>query len=597
MVRLLLALLLAALAGPGLAQSNSQQTSSASAANGVTPLSSTEIERLRVELDLKRENAVLQARNELSGEAYTRLEILLAAFGVVLAVAGLVFGLSTREAAIAKAQEGVEAIRREMERLRDETRQAAEAHIERLRAVDSEASIIMDRLRTGEVPEDPHERQTVLDAAKLAEAKPPNERSAEDLRALVTGSLIDRNWEQMRSHASALLYLFSDNEKVAAEASVNLAYALHELGRTEEALQVDRQLLARIGQSTDPDLLRQVCLGTFNCGVYLDALARPEEAIAAYDDIIARFGDSTEPVLSEWIARSLVNKGIILGTLDKPEEAIAAYDDVIARFGDSTEPALYESVARSLVNKGVMLGALDKPEEASAAYDDVVARFGDSTEPALYESVAKSMVNKGVMLGTLDKPEEAIGAFDDVASRFGDCTELVLREQVAKALVNKSVILGTLDKLEEAIDLSDYVVARFGDSTELALCEQVARALVNKGFRLGKLGKSEDALAAYDELLTRFGDSAEPALRAQIALALFNKACERALERDVAATIEALRLWRDYSGRFDCDKIAKDGDFDPVRGDPSFVALLDEMGCAKTRPSGGSKRKSKAAGR
>jgi tetratricopeptide (TPR) repeat protein len=596
MVRLLIALMLAGLAVPGFAQSNNQATAAAPAVNSTASLSSAEIERLRGELDLKRENAVLQARNDLAGEAYSRLESLLGAFGILITILAIVFGLSTREAAIAKAKEGVEAIRREMEQLRDETRQVAETHIERLRAVETEASVIMDKLRTGEIPEDPRDRQTVLDAAKLADAKRPNERSIEDLKALLTASLIDRDWEKMRSHASALLYLFGDNEKVAAEASVNLAYALHELGRTEEALQVNRQLLARFGQSADPDLVRDICLGTFNCGVYLTALARPEEAIAAYDEVIARFGDSTELALRERVAKSLLNKGATLGSLDKSEEAIAVYDDLSARFGEATEPALCEWVAKALLNKGITFGTLNKSEDEIAIYDEILARFGDSAEPALREQVAVALVSKGVALGALNRSEDEIAIYEEVVARFGDTTEPALCEWVAKALLNKGITLGMLNKPEDEVAVYEDVIARFADSAEPALCEQVAKALLNKGLTLGSLNKPEEEIAIYDEMLARFGDSAEPALREQVATALFNNACVRARAGDVSATIDALRRWYDHAASFNCEMVAEDEDFDAVRGDPSFVALLEEMGCTKKPRRSGSRRKPKGAG-
>jgi len=87
-------------------------------------------------------------------------------------------------------------------------------------------------------------------------------------------------------------------------------------------------------------------MALFNKGVRLGALDRSEDAIAVYDDLIARFGTATEPALRERVAMALFNKGVRLGALDRSEDAIAVYDDLIARFGTATEPALREQVGK-----------------------------------------------------------------------------------------------------------------------------------------------------------------------------------------------------------------------------------------------------------
>ena len=135
----------------------------------------------------------------------------------------------------------------------------------------------------------------------------------------------------------------------------------------------------------------------FNKGVTLGALGRSEEAIAVYDDLLARFGTATECRSANRSPRRSSTRGSRSATLDRSEEAIAVYDDLVARFGTATELPLREQVAKALVNKGVTLGALDRNEEAIAVYDDLVARFGTATELPLREQVAIVSIR-------LDKP-------------------------------------------------------------------------------------------------------------------------------------------------------------------------------------------------
>jgi tetratricopeptide (TPR) repeat protein len=276
---------------------------------------------------------------------------------------------------------------------------------------------------------------------------------------------------------------------------------------------------------------------------------------------------------------ALFNWAYALGQRGRPAEAIAVYDDALARFGNSDDPVLREPVAKALVNKGAALGKTGRGDEAIAAYDDVLARFGNSDDPVLREQVASALFNKGVALSRLRRPAEATAVYDDVLARFGDSDDPVLRERVASALVNKAFALGQMGRGDEAIAAYDDALARFGDSDDPVLREQVAKALVNKGAALGKTGRSDEAIAVYDDVVARFGDSDDPVLREWVARALFNMACSHAQLGDVAAAVASLARWADRRGTFDCNKVAAESDFDGIRDEPAFQALLQAQGC------------------
>jgi tetratricopeptide (TPR) repeat protein len=246
---------------------------------------------------------------------------------------------------------------------------------------------------------------------------------------------------------------------------------------------------------------------------------RSDEAIAVYDDVLARFNSATELPLREQVARALRSKAATLSALGRPEEEIAVYDDLLARFGSATELPLREQVAIALRYKSITLSTLGRSDEAIALCDEVLARFGSATEPPLREQVAKALFYKGATLGTLGRSDEAIAVYDDVLARFGSATELPLREQVAQALCCKGVRLSTLGRLEEEIAVYDDLLARFGSATELPLREQVAMALRYKSITLGMLGRPEEAIAVYDDVLARFGSATELPLREQVAKA------------------------------------------------------------------------------
>ncbi|MEZ5381377.1 MAG: hypothetical protein R2754_06210 [Microthrixaceae bacterium] len=111
----------------------------------------------------------------------------------------------------------------------------------------------------------------------------------------------------------------------------------YEQDRLEFALQAYRRA-ARSASS------RIATIGGFNAGVVLGELGRSDEAIGVYDEVVARYGDDTEPAVREQVAGALVSKGVVLGVLGRSDEAIGVYDEVVARYGDDTEPAVLEVV-------------------------------------------------------------------------------------------------------------------------------------------------------------------------------------------------------------------------------------------------------------
>jgi tetratricopeptide (TPR) repeat protein len=323
------------------------------------------------------------------------------------------------------------------------------------------------------------------------------------------------------------LYQAHPNEPTLREpvamALLNVGFRLGALGRSEAAIAVYDDVVARFGAAGELPLRASVAMALCNKGGRLGALGRREAAIAAYDDLVARFGAAGEPPLLEPVAKALYNKGVTLAALGLSEAAIPVYEDVVERFGAVCELSLRELVAAALVNKAGALGALGRSEAAIAVCDDVVVRFDAAGELPLRASVAMALYNKGVRLDALGHSEAAIAVYDEVVARVGAAGELPLREQAASALVNKGLTLDALGRSEAAISAYDEVVARFGAAGELPLREAVANALVNKGFTLDALGRSEATIGVYDEMVERFGAASELPLRELVAKALVNK--------------------------------------------------------------------------
>ena len=348
-------------------------------------------------------------------------------------------------------------------------------------------------------------------------------RSATDGQALAVGSAAYAHARFGTAADAFSRARQSSIAEVAALAGCNLGVVLRDLDRSEDALGVYDEVVARYGEAPEPALRERVARALVDKGFTLGELGRFEDALGVYDEVVARYGEAPEPALRERVATALVNKGLRLGGLGRFEDALGVYDEVVARYGEAPEPALRERVATALVNKGLRLGGLRRFEDALGVYDEVVARYGEAPEPALREQAATALVNKGFRLRGLGRSKDQLGVYDEVVARYGEAPEPALRERVATALVNKGLRLRELRRFEDELGVYDEVVARYGKAPEPALRERVATALVNKGLRLQALGRSEDELGVYDELVARYGEAPESALREQAATALVNK--------------------------------------------------------------------------
>jgi tetratricopeptide (TPR) repeat protein len=120
----------------------------------------------------------------------------------------------------------------------------------------------------------------------------------------------------------------------------------------------------------------------------------------------------------------------------------------------------------------------------------------------------------------------------------------------------KGFALVELGRYEEAIAAYDDALKIKPDKHE---------ALYNKGVALGRLGRIEEAIAAFDDALKIKPDKHE---------ALYNKACAYALQNQLEPALDHLAQAIQLNTDRYCEMAKTDSDFDAIRDDPRFQALL-----------------------
>lgn len=153
---------------------------------------------------------IQQAKTELHNSAYSRLEIIagvsIGFFGVLITAIVVFFALNTKETAIAAAKAGVEDIRGKLEARLVE----AEALLEKIRKHETDAEKIVKALRPGEVVNTPEDRKTIADAARVALARSPRDRSANEFRTLIIHLQIREAWTDMLEAAQQMRLLHGE---------------------------------------------------------------------------------------------------------------------------------------------------------------------------------------------------------------------------------------------------------------------------------------------------------------------------------------------------------------------------------------------------
>jgi tetratricopeptide (TPR) repeat protein len=257
-----------------------------------------------------------------------------------------------------------------------------------------------------------------------------------------------------------------------------------------------------------------------NRGCALVNLGRYEEAIVTYDRALQFKPD---------LPQAWQNRGIALDNLGRYEEAIASCDKAVA-----INPDYYQA----WLERGYCFEKLGQYEESRKSHSEAVRIKPD---------YAEGWYNQGVQLGNLGRYEEAIASFDRA---------LEFKPDRHEAWNNRGSALDRLGRNEEAI-------ASFDRALEFK--PDYHQAWYNRGIVLGNLCRYEEAITSYKKALEIKPDDPNP---------YFNKACAYSLQNQIELALENLQKAIQLNPE-KCREMSKtDSDFDNIRHDPRFQALI-----------------------
>jgi tetratricopeptide (TPR) repeat protein len=197
-----------------------------------------------------------------------------------------------------------------------------------------------------------------------------------------------------------------------------------------------------------------------------------------------------------------------------------------------------EQKAELFFEQALLYRSADQYAKAIASYDKAL-EFKPDYHEAWY--------NRGYALDDLGRLEEAIASYDKA---------LEFKPDQDEAWNNRGIALRNLGRLEEAIASYDKALEFKPDDDE---------AWNNRGIALRNLGRLEEAIASYDKALEFKPDDTS---------AFYNKACCYALHSQIDQAIQNLQQAIDLNPDKYREMAKTDSDFDSIRSDVRFQALI-----------------------
>ncbi|MEH2054633.1 MAG: tetratricopeptide repeat protein [Nostoc sp.] len=261
----------------------------------------------------------------------------------------------------------------------------------------------------------------------------------------------------------------------------------------------------------------------YNRGIALGNLGRYEAAIASYEEALKIKSDFHEA----WN-----NRGNLLRNLGSYKAAIASYEEAL-----KIQPNLHY-LHLLWNNRGIALGNLGRYEEAITSYEEAL-KIQPNYHLAWY--------GKGYILEKLGRYKSAITSYEEA---------LKIQPDYYLAWYDRGIVLENLGHYEAAINSYDQVLEIKPDDY---------LAWYAKGYALVNLENYEQAIASYDQVLKLKPDARE---------AWYNKASCYALQGNIEQALENLQQAINLSHEKYREIAKSDSDFDSIREDERFQALI-----------------------
>jgi hypothetical protein len=238
--------------------------------------------------DSARDKAIAEAKLEVISAGTSRMEVVIAAFGILITLLLAAFGFATYRQAASAATKAVEEefktankkIAGLLNAAEEKTGLIDQEHVKALAIGQTLQSLISAPQSSEQTPKIAEvEREELTKAAKLANETPRGERTAQDFRILMFEAAQSDNWQDYFELAEGMAYLHGKNPDDLAYALFGKAIAAHKLHDLVLAIRLSEDYLTRC--PNDYPSNHAIALSNWGAALLLQAASQQGDARAA----------------------------------------------------------------------------------------------------------------------------------------------------------------------------------------------------------------------------------------------------------------------------------------------------------------------------
>ncbi len=272
---------------------------------------------------------------------------------------------------------------------------------------------------------------------------------------------------------------------VAIRASLNKAGDLDRAGRHGEALDEVAVVLELCEHRDETEAVERLIAGALAVKARASvSLGRVDDALGCDEQMVARFAAAGETELRQWVAGALEHQAWVLIRDGRIDDALAVSEQLVARLADESAESL--PMVAEVISRHILL----------------LLNFGRPSKSAVARSVVEMLVNASgaainATASTVMRHQPLPARWLPGARRLRSIGRSISGTAVLDSFIQRR------HRAQQALRASRTLIARIGDSDDPELRRLAATAEVTAGAALAGLGHIRAGFGAIGEISER----------------------------------------------------------------------------------------------
>lgn len=290
-------------------------------------------------------STVLEARQDLQDAAYSRLEIGMGLFALLITLLVITFGFRTEKAAARAARGELADRQKELDEIINQSRVASEAATRAATAAESasvsagsHAKTAADHAALAKEGADRARSATInvtegeslqIDSVALEEIrnKPRDSRTPQDYRTLILAELENDNWEDLVTLSREMQYLACGGADGYSFALFQEAYAVGQQGKSELEVTIYDKIIDMFDGHESDDMEARIAASYLNRGIARAIASGDYTKTEDFDEVISRFGKGGSDRIKEIVAEAHYQRAVAFSERNQVRASIGALRD------------------------------------------------------------------------------------------------------------------------------------------------------------------------------------------------------------------------------------------------------------------------------